>query len=319
MKLLAVALTGLALLVVAASGASASHVAGAPANDDYLQSFPLNQPGTRLERQDTLRDPARDTTNASVQTDVFNPGPQGQPGSGGGAEPTTCGSSSYGKTVWYDMYPDVNGLVRLRANGFNSVITVVPFNQRSGLPNFAAKQCADQSSGPAEEFLVSVRGDRAYTIQIGGVNDAFGTLEFLFDFLADTDADGVLDADDSCPRSPGTRRNGCPLRIAADVNFRAQPTANGIRFLSFRVDATRGSRVQVRCSGCGRQVRNARTVGFPRMRGRSLNAGTRVVVTATRRRAIGSHITYRIVRGNIRGPVERCLNPGSRRPRRRCG
>lgn len=314
MKLLAALIGCLALLALA--GASAT--AAPPTNDHYLQSLRLNEDGSRLERRDTLRD-VRDTSEATVQTDVFNPGPNGQPGSGGPAEPTTCQSSTYGKTVWYDMYPDVNGLVRLRANGFNSVISVVPFNRRTGAPSFGSRQCADQSTGPAEEFLVSVRGRRAYTIQIGGVNDAFGSLEFLFDFLADTDGDGVLDEQDQCDRSPGTRRNGCPVRLVADVNFRARPTANGVQFLTFRVEAPRRSRVQVICPGCGRQVRNARTVGFRRMRGRSLRAGSKIVVRTTRRGAIGSHITYRVLRGNIRGPVKRCMNPGSRRPRRRCG
>jgi hypothetical protein len=314
MKLLAAAAGCLALLAAAPTGASAAP----PANDNYLQSLRLNEDGSRLERRQTLTD-SQNTAEATVQSDVFNPGPSGQPGSGGPPEPTTCQSSSYGKTVWYDMYPDVNGLVRLQAIGFNTAISVVPFNRRTAVPSFGSRQCADQSTGPAEEFLVSVRGGRAYTIQIGGVADAFGTLEFRFDFLADTDGDGVLDSEDECDRSPGTRRNGCPVRIAADVNFRAQPTPNGVRFLSFNVDATRGARVEVRCPGCGRQVRNARKVGFPRMRGRSLPAGSKIVVRATRRRAIGSHITYRVVRGNIRGPVKRCMNPGSRRPRRRCG
>jgi hypothetical protein len=314
MKLFAASVACLALL----AAGSAPAVAAPPTNDNYLQSLRLNEDGSRLERRDTLRD-VRDTTEATTQSDVFNPGPNGQPGGGGPPEPTTCASSTYGKTVWYDMYPDVNGLVRLRANGFNTVIAVVPFSRSSGAPNFGARQCADASAGPAEEFLVYVRGGRAYTIQIGGVNNAFGSLEFLFDFLADTDGDRVLDADDECPRSPGTRRNGCPVRISAEVNFRAQPTGNGIRFVSFRVVASRGARVQVICPGCGRQVRKAGTVGFPRMRGRSLSAGSKIVVRATKRGAIGRHITYRVVRGNIRGPVNRCMNPGSRRPRRRCG
>jgi hypothetical protein len=314
MKLTGAAVACFALLAVAPTAATAVP----PTHDHYLQSLRLNEDGSRLERRQTLTD-TQNTAEATVQSDVFNPGPSGQPGSGGPPEPTTCQSSSYGRTVWYDMYPDVNGLVRLQAIGFNTAISVVPFNRRTAVPSFGSRQCADQSTGPAEEFLVSVRGGRAYTIQIGGVSDAFGMLEFRFDFLADTDGDGVLDSEDDCRTTAGTRRNGCPVRIAADVNFRAQPTANGVRFLSFRVEATRRSRVSVSCPGCGRQVRNARTVGFPRMRGRSLRAGSKIVVRATRRRAIGSHITYRVVRGNIRGPVKRCTNPGSRRPRRRCG
>src|SRR5215210_6021028 len=101
-----------------------------PVNDNYLDSLRLNDPGTRLERRDTLRD-TRDTTNATTQADVFNP-----PQSGGPPELTSCDGASFGKTVWYDFYPDVNGLVRVRASGYDTVFAVVPFNRSSGRPNF---------------------------------------------------------------------------------------------------------------------------------------------------------------------------------------
>jgi hypothetical protein len=303
-----------ALLVAPPSVAMASHVPGAPVNDDYLESLRLNEDGGRLERRDTLRD-VRDTTNASVQSDIFSP-----PRSGGPPEPTTCGSASYGKTVWYDLYPDVNGLVRLRASGYNAVISITEFNRSTAIPSaFERRQCANESSGPSEEFLVAVRGRRAYTVQLGGVDSAFGNLEFLFDFLADTDGDGVLDDVDRCDRVSGPRaNNGCPERVRSEVLLRAQPTANGIRVLALRVNATRGARVAVSCSrGCRKQVRKARTVGFTNLRGRSLPAGTRVVIRTTKRLSIGSHVTYRILRGNFK-KITRCTNPGSTRPRRRC-
>jgi hypothetical protein len=288
--------------------------AAPPVNDNYLESLRLNEDGSRLERRDTLRD-VRDTTEATVQSDIFAP-----PSSGGPPEPTTCGSSTFGKTVWYDAYPDVSGLVRLRALGFNTVISIDEFNRRTAVPAaFESRQCVNESTGPSEEFLVRVRGGRAYTIQIGGVDDAFGSLEFLFDFLADTDGDGVLDEVDECDGLAGTQRNsGCPGRLRGEVTLRATGTADGIRLVSLRVDATRRSRIEVRCPGCGRQVRRARTVGFPRLRGRAFRAGSRIVVRVTKRRAFGAYTSYRILRGNFK-KTERCMNPGSRRPRRRCG
>jgi hypothetical protein len=310
-KLVRSALAWAALL---AAFPAAAWAQAPPVNDNYLESLRLNEDGTRLERRDTLRD-VRDTTNATVQSDIFNP-----PRSGGPAEKTTCGATSYGKTVWYDAYPDVNGVFRLRANGYDTVISITEFNRDTAIPSaFERAQCVNESNSSSEEFLVSVRRRRAYTIQIGGVNNAFGNLEFLFDFLADTDADGVLDDVDRCDRFAGTRSNsGCPPRLRANALIRAQPTADGIRLVSLRIDATRRSRVAVTCPGCGRQVKQARTVGFPGLRGRTFRAGSRIVIRVTRRRSIGRYIAYRILRGNFK-KTERCMNPGSTRPRRRCG
>ena len=295
--------------------ATASTQAPGPINDHYLQSLRLNDPGKRLERKDTLRD-VRDTTNASVQTDLFSP-----PQSGGPAEPTQCQGVSYGKTVWYDFYPDVTGLVRIRASGFDNVISVVRFDRNSGQPDLGSLLCANGSSSTTEEFLVRVRRGDSYSIQLGGVNDAGGSLEFLFDFLADTDGDGVLDDVDRCKRLDGPeRRSGCPQRLKGEATLRARPTAGGIELVGLSVSATRGARVTVSCSrGCSRQVKKARrNVAFPGLRGRQLRAGAKLVVRVTKRGAIGAYTAYRILAGNFK-KVERCTNPGSKRPRKRCG
>jgi hypothetical protein len=286
-----------------------------PENDNYLQSFGLNAPGSRLERTDTLRATA-DTTNATVQSDVFNP-----PQSGGPPEPTTCQGAAYGKTVWYDFYPDVNGVVQLRASGYDTAITAVPFNRRTGRPDFGSAQCVNQSASTTEAFIVEVRGGDAYTVQLGGVNGAGGPLEFLFDFLADTDGDGVLDTEDRCDRLVGTRaNNGCPREQRVGTSLRVRPTATGVEIDGLTVTARRGSRVEVRCSsGCRRQVKRARRkVSFPALRGNALRAGSRIEIRVTRKGFFGEYVRYTILRGNIR-KTERCMNPGSRKPRRRCG
>jgi hypothetical protein len=294
---------------------AASYAQAPPVNDPYLESLRLNDPGTRLERNDTLRD-VRDTTNATTQSDVFNP-----PQSGGPPEPTSCDGVSFGRTAWYDFYPDVRGLVRLRASGYDTVLSVVPFDPASGRPSFDRTLCSNASSSTTEEFLVEVRRGRAYSVQIGGVNNVGGSLEFLFDFLADTDGDRVLDTVDRCDRLDGTEgNNGCPLRPRVDSSLRARPTAGGIELAGLSVKAPRGSRVAVRCSsGCRPQVKRARsTVSFPALRGRQLAAGTRLDIRITRRGSFGAFIRYTVLRGNFR-KTERCMNPGSNRPRRRCG
>jgi hypothetical protein len=286
----------------------------APANDNYLQSAGLNAPGSRLERDATLRANV-DTTNATVQGDVFNP-----PQSGGPAELTTCAGASYGKTVWYDFYPDVNGVVQLRASGYDTAITALPFNRRTGRPDFAAAQCANVSTSTTESFFVEVQGGDAYTVQLGGVGTAGGPLEFLFDFLADTDADGVLDEVDRCDRLAGPRgNNGCPRSQRFNATLRARATATGIEIETLTVTTGRGSRVVVSCSsGCRRQVkRTGSTVRFPALRGVALRAGTRLDVRVTRRGFFGDVKRFTILRGNLKS-VERCTYPGSRRLRREC-
>ena len=287
---------------------------GAPVNDDYLESLQLNAPGSKLDRKNTLRD-RQDTRNASVQGDVFAP-----PESGGPPEPTTCGQgASYGRTVWYDFHPDVSGVARIRANGYDTTISVIPFNARTARPDFAQRRCISDSASTTEELLAQVSEGRAYTIQIGGVSDAGGDLEFLFDFLADTDGDGVLDDVDKCDRLKGTQAQaGCPRRLRASVTLRALPLRTGIKVAALRVNAPRGSRVAVRCAGCRPQAKRARTVGFRRLRGKRLRAGTSLVIRVTRRNSFGAYFAYKVRRGNFR-KIERCLNPGSTKPRRSCG
>lgn len=305
MRILLACCVGLLMLPAAAS-------AQAPVNDNYLDSLRLNEPGKRLERKDTLRD-TRNTNLATVQADVFSP-----PNTGGTAELTRCGTTNYGKTVWYDFYPDVNGLVRLRASGFDSVLTVVPFNLKTAAPNFPGSQCANESASPTEEFLARVKKGRSYTVQIGGVNGIGGDLEFLFDFLADTDADGVLDDVDRCPRVRGSGKNGCPPRLRPDITLTARGTADGIEILKLRVKSSRKARMEIKCRGCPKQVKRGKAVSFPRLAGQALAAGGKLEIRVTRKGAIGSYTAYKISRGAF-DKVTRCMNPGKTKPRRKCG
>ena len=294
--------------------ASMAHAQAPPVNDHYFESLRLNAPGERLDRTNTLRD-ERNTTAATVQGDVLTPGPGGGP-----PELTRCGQTNYGNTIWYDVYPDVQGLLRLRASGYDTVISVIPFNRTTLRPDFERALCIDDSSSTTEELLAEVAKGRAYTIQIGGANGASGVLEFLFDFLADRDGDGALDDADDCPTLAGTRRNGCPIRLGADTSVQYRPSAGGVQVVALSVKARRGSRIVVTCSrGCRREVRRARRkVNFRNVRGKRLAPGANLVIRVTRRRAFGAYVRYRVVNGRL-VKTERCMNPGSRKPRRKCG
>ena len=70
--------------------------------------------------------------------------------------------------------------------------------------------------------------------------------------------------------------------------------------------------------GCKTEVKRAQSkVTFPKIRNDKLPAGSKLVIRVTRKRAIGAYIAYKIRDGNFT-KIERCLNPGSRKPRRRC-
>lgn len=307
------------LLALAALTATASGQApGPPINDHYLNSLRLNEPGSRLERTDTLRD-LRATGTATTQGDVFSP-----PQSGGPREVTQCGSTNYGRTLWYDFYPDVPGLARIRANGLDAVITVLPFSLKTAQPDFAHRVCINQSSSTSEELFAPVKKHGSYSIQLGGVNGAGGNMEMLFDFLADTDGDGVLDDVDKCRRFKGARkRAGCPAELSAKPTFAVRPTGNGVQVVSLKVKASRRSRVSVSCTrhACRTRSKKAgkRALRFRQLAGDLLPAGSKVIVRVTRKGAIGQYVAFPIKAGNLGDKIERCLNPGSRKPRRKCG
>jgi hypothetical protein len=158
-------------------------------------------------------------------------------------------------------------------------------------------------------------------VQIGGVGDASGMLDFQFDFLADSDGDGVLDDVDDCRTLAGTRKNGCPVRLRVDSTLRAAPVAGGLRIVSLSVSAPKNARVAVSCTrrGCPSQVKRAHSkVNMTNVRGRQLAAGSNIIIRVTKRKAIGTYIRYPILDGNLGTKIERCLLPGSKKPRRTC-
>jgi hypothetical protein len=259
----------------------------APVNDNYLASLNLNQPHTPLDRVDTLRD-TRDTTAATTQTDIFNPTSHGGP-----PELTGCNGVSEGKTIWYDFYPDATGLVRVRTSAdFGTVMAVMPFDPKTLLPENSQRQCAVNQPTAAGELFANVQAGKPYTVQIGGVEEAGGTVEVLFDYVVK------------------------PKRLQAEATLAAQPLSSGVRVVSLSVSAPAKSRVRVRCTrGCRPQAATARSVGFPRLRGAVLPSGAALKIYVTAKNQIGAYIEYRIGHGRFT-KIQRCLAPGSKRPER---
>jgi hypothetical protein len=284
-----IAVVTLAALLAVGATTTMTATAAAPApptNDNYLQSLNLNKPGTALNRTETISD-VRDTTAATIQPDIFNPTSHGGP-----PELTGCNGTGESGTIWYDFYPDANGVARIRTSAsFGTIMAVVPFDPKSLLPDESQRHCAVNQATAASELFDNVQAGKGYTVQIGGVAGAAGNIQFLFDYLVKA------------------------TRVQAEATLTAAPLANGVRVVSLAVAAPRKSRVEVRCSrGCRPQATTARSVGFSRLRGAVLPKGASLKIYVTAKNEIGAYIEYRIGSGKFT-KTQRCLAPGSKKPK----
>jgi hypothetical protein len=308
-----VSLVALSALVVPTAA-----LAVVPVNDDYLKSTPINRANTRLTHEQVKA--SVDTTEATTQPDLFAPE---APAGGGGAENTTCQGQAFGKTVWYDVHPDVDGALEIQTGGFDVAISVYEFDNASA-KILRAVACSAEV-GPQDFILPRrVEGGRHYTIQVGGLDTGAGPLAGVlglsFQFFADADDDGELDPLDDCPTEPGVHsEGGCPRPVVATPKLTAAATGGGIIVKKLSISASKGAKVEVRCRrGCsGHQARTAGVVSFPLLRGRLLPAGAVIEIFATKAHWIGKYVRYEVVRGNFKR-VDRCLRPGSHTPRKKC-
>ena len=153
----------------------------------------------------------------------------------------------------------------------------------------------------------------------------------------DPDGDGVPLGADKCPTQNAaardTNRDGCldplpPKRVSADASMRA--TADGERHCVRRLRVRRPRARRSPCAAAPLQVREAtrrraasrwrwprRRVTVKKLAGRSFRAGQKIRIYVTRKGRIGTYIQYTIKRGGFKR-VNRCLKPGSMKPRKRC-
>ncbi|HWK27295.1 MAG TPA: hypothetical protein VNS09_12080 [Solirubrobacter sp.] len=307
----------LPVLAAAAALLSAPAIAAAapPDNDNYLSSLPVDN----LEFRASV-----DTTEATTQPDLFNPSRTGAPLSGGGAEPLDCNGTAFGKTVWYDLAPAVDGGVQLRATaGFQTAVAVYEWDGSETSPTASKikRRVACSPNAGVDDLLFDVKGKRNYTIQVGGVGGAGGPVALSVDFFADRDGDGVLDALDKCVKVPGVSRyGGCPpqLQVAPSLGFDA---GGGIAITRLNVDRVpKGAKVTARCTGCGSQTVKAKRFGrvsLSKLVGKRVAAGGTVELRVTlghsgkgqyKFGATGAYFKWP-VRANGLGPrLTRCLN-----------
>jgi hypothetical protein len=319
-------LLGAALTAAALIATSAPALAAPPVNDNYLASTALNQKGTVL--QPVLTDSV-DTTEATTQGDLFNPGPDGQPLTGAGPESTQCNGTVFGKTVWWDFHPPVDGGVEIKTAGFDDVVTVYQWDEASS-KIVRSVGCQD-TAGITEDMILpdEVKAGRAYTVQVGGVSGpggliAGGLLSFELDFFADTDGDGFYDAEgDKCKTTPGPRAfGGCPpdLKsiVSPSLNFDSTPA--GIRINRLVVGGLpKRAKVRASCRGCRTATAVAKhsTVEFKTLAGRVVPKGAKVQVRVTLGRtgkgkyrfgATGALISWPVKVGGIGLKRVQCLH-----------
>lgn len=314
-------LTVIAVLAIA-PGATA---APAPPNDNYLASTPINARSGALPRD--YRDD-QDTSTATVQADIFDPDKSGFPLGGGPPERTTCGSRRYGKTVWYDFVPRTAGAVEVVTAGFDMAVAVYEWDPSTSLITRRVL-CQNDSKRPTEDVLLQrpIRRGAHYTVQIGGVNDTGGPLDFHFTFFPDRDGDGVLDeAPDKCPSTPGIEAfGGCPPLVQGTPRLAWTPSGHGLRVTRLVVDRmAKGGTAEARCRRCGRRAtrkaRRAGSLSLSGFTGRRLRAGDAIVLRITHARArsgryrhgaIGHVFRWPITSSGLGARSDWCLTPGS--------
>jgi hypothetical protein len=136
---------------------------------------------------------------------------------------------------------------------------------------------------------------------------------------ADSDPSAVVGAPASTPRKRKLR----PRRISPfpKILLVGSLSANGALFREVTVKAPRGVTVRVRCRGRGCPYRRrSYRMRRRKLRLRSLEhnfaAGATIVFRVVKRERIGKYTRVRVRRGRVPARVDRCLNPGSSRPRR---
>jgi hypothetical protein len=269
-----------------------------PNNDDYLHPFNLNLPPEPLSTNALER--LGDTIGATEQANLLSPcntpicrtGP---------AETLTCGGVSYGKTVWYDFYPDHNGQIEIRTFGFPNVIALYTYSS-DAIPHW--QSCAPGSTAKSNELFAIVQRGVNYTFQVGGRDRVGGSFQMLFNYAYST----------KLAVAPFlTRPSFAPLG--------APGTAAKLRKLLF-VGLTRQEQVSFACSACGSGPIGKHTIAGNTLTdvpnsAPPLTSATRLIVSATAPAQIGRFQIYEpVIVPNATNDTFRvihhgCLAPGA--------
>ncbi|MEA2409901.1 MAG: hypothetical protein QOC77_462 [Thermoleophilaceae bacterium] len=331
-------------LVIALSAAAALPASAAAQaqitptdGDNYLQPLALSdfQNPAPFPRQEIAW--VADTTNYTVQSDMFNP-----PGSGGPAEPHNCGSD-YGKTIWSVLHIDHMGTLEITTSAqFDSVIGFVPFNSPSNpAPDIANGVCIDRLAGLDEQLKVNVAANHWYAVQVGGTGSTQGGqvqtkflfkptnppkpkpvkgqgfLFYKFPPLRITQMYATSVAKGStirvhCSKSCGNKTIKVRSKLMVDNVFATGPHMTPA---ALRAAPTGGaSRAKPSATHSRAIVREAKA-RVSIFKNKRVASGTKVEMRITHPGNIGTYLAWKVPGGP---PTFRCMKPGSLKPRKKC-
>jgi hypothetical protein len=309
----------LASAVLLPASALAQEAITPPDGDNYLSPIFINS-GTGLKTGDELGI-AVDTTNYTVQDDLFNPGYDQNsnpvPGSGGGREPTTCEpfGTPYGNTIWSVFRASQYGVVDISAASgtFDEVIRVVPF----GNPSTDTKPqlpgtCFDNIAGSQQSASGLVFPNQWFAVQVGGTptqtSPAQGgpmQIKFALGPPPKIDGDALL-----------FWQTG-PLRVtsltAQGVTKGAKVTVTCTKHACKTIKKT-ASKLLSGSSPAFRPVAHEAKTKFLLLKNRKVKKGATITLRITAPGFIGKHFFWKVKKNKLTNKKVSCLNPGSSKP-----
>jgi hypothetical protein len=287
----AVLATAAAIAAPAATAAADEQIVP-PKADAYLQPVFLNN-GNALVAGDDLSFSA-DTASYTVQSDLYDPqfdsNGNAVKGPAGPAEPTSCGKTRYGKTIWTAFHASKYGVARITAisTGFDPVIRVIPFENPSTNPApDLPGTCYDDNSGVTQTASGLVTPGQWIAVQVGGT---------------------------------AGKKAGAGGPVQVKIALDPPPVVDGsavLRWKSGRVSSlkvtgvTNGATVSLTCGkhACKSVKKTARTSKFSLLSNRKVKKGTAIVVRIAATGYIGKQFVWR-----AGGKMQlSCTNPGSTR------
>jgi hypothetical protein len=341
-KTLSLAVTLLAALPAAAS---AQAPVTPPDADNYLAPYFVHQ-DQPLRVGDVFAIQA-DTTNYTVQDDMFFPNSQNSAG-GGPPEPTVCegyqNPSTYGNTIWAVFHSADYGTMNVSAasGNFDEVIRVIPFEdpETDATPQLPGA-CYDDLAGSQESAQGLVFPNQYYAVQVGGTINASspvqgGPMQVKFDLGGPPAVDGQaflfwklqplrvtsLSAKNvtrgakitlSCTkRACKTKR-----KTASKVAWQSPVTGVGPTSSAFRMKGGRAGG-----AGGGRPHKSFRPIAhsaatkFTLLKNKRMKKGAKITLRITAPGFIGKHFQWTVKRNSITSAKVRCTDPGSSKPKR---
>jgi hypothetical protein len=316
-----VACAVVALAAAVPASAAAQRQVAPPDGDNYL--FPLafsdfDHPAPFPSEEVGF---IANTSTYTVQSDMYSP-----PNSGGPVEPTVCGRSEFGNTIWSYLHVDRYGVMHISTAGnFDSVIAVIPFKS----PNNAAPQlnrafCSDRLGGFSEEapFLAAPGW---YAVSVGGTGATMGGQvegKFLLGPPPSVDGQAFL-----------FWKTG-PLRVT-DLHVKGVPGGETLS-LSCTKGACKKRRVTVKSKRAAGQLLkvNGKPVGrgpaalkplvreaaksVKLLKNKKVKKGAKIELRITQPGYIGKYYRWDVKKNAISSATSRCLNPGSNKPHKKC-